>query len=129
MRRFLQVWLVVFGAACAGIALAYLLFGSSTIIGGGAVNASVDSELRFYAVPFMAYGFALIWCARDVENKGLAINLLGLILFVGGLARLLGWIATGQPNWFYVLAAPVELVIPIVNYLLVRAVSRPKAVA
>ncbi|WP_327142790.1 DUF4345 domain-containing protein [Nocardia sp. NBC_01327] len=129
MRRILQVWLVAFGVVCVGIAVAHLLFGTSTIIGGGTVNATIDSDMRFYAILFLAYGLALLWCARDVETKGLPINLLGLIFFAGGLARALAWVATGEPNWFYVLMTPVELVIPVLNYLLVRAVCRPAALA
>lgn len=125
MRRALQVWLVVFGLTCTGIALAHLLFGTSTIIGGGPVNATIDSDMRFYAVLFAAYGLALAWCAREVETKETPINLLGLIFFVGGLARLLAWAVTGEPNWFYIVMIPVELVIPIVNYALARVVCRP----
>ncbi|AHH16362.1 putative membrane protein [Nocardia nova SH22a] len=127
MRRVLQIWLLVFGVVCVGIAVAHLFFGTASIIGGGPVNATIDSDMRFYAVLFGAYGLAVMWCARDVERKATAINLLGVIFFVGGLARLLAWAATGQPNWFYVLMTPVELVIPIVNYLLVRAVCRDDA--
>ncbi|MCU1645922.1 MAG: putative rane protein [Nocardia sp.] len=129
MRQILRIWLAIFGVACVGIAVAHLLFGSSTIIGGGTVNATIDSDMRFYAVLFLAYGLAVLWCVRDIETKALPINLLSLIFFAGGLARALAWIATGQPNWFYVLMTPVELVVPVVNYLLVRAVCRPSAVA
>ena len=129
MQRIVQIWLVVFGVVCAGIALVHLLFGTSTIIGGGSVNATIDSDMRFYAVLFLAFGLAFVWCAQDVENRGDPINLLGLIFFVGGLARLLAWAATGTPNWFYILMIPVELAIPVVNYLLVRAVSRSADVA
>ncbi|WP_227983776.1 DUF4345 domain-containing protein [Nocardia spumae] len=137
MRRVLQIWLVVFGLVCVGIAVAHLFSGTASIIGGGSVNATIDSDLRFYAVLFGAYGLAVAWCARDVERKAVAINLLGAIFFAGGLARSIAWAASGTPNWFYVLMTPVELVVPVVNYLLVRAVcnesgdraARPAAVA
>ncbi|NKY87194.1 DUF4345 domain-containing protein [Nocardia veterana] len=127
MRRTLQIWLIVFGTVCVGIAVAHAFFGTASIIGGGAVNATIDSDMRFYAVLFGAYGLVVVWCARNVERKGAAINLLGAVFFVGGLARLLAWAATGEPNWFYVLMTPVELVLPILNYLLVRAVCRDGA--
>ncbi|WP_083871468.1 DUF4345 domain-containing protein [Nocardia aobensis] len=122
MRRVLQIWLLVFGLACAGIALAHLLFGTASIIGGGPVNATVDSDMRFYAVVFGAYGLAVAWCARDVERRGPAINALGAVFFAGGLARILAWAVSGEPNWFYVLMTPVELLIPVLNNFLVRAV-------
>jgi hypothetical protein len=45
------------------------------------------------------------------------------LFFAGGLARLLAWAATGQPNWFYVVMIPVELIVPLVNWALIRRVS------
>lgn len=118
--RLAQLWLVTFGVVCAGIGLVHLLFGSATIIGGGRVNATIDSDLRFYALLFTAFGVAFVWCAADLRARSTVVDVLGVVFFVGGLARLLSWAILGQPNWFYVLMAPVELVIPIVNHLLIR---------
>ncbi|MCW2561246.1 MAG: putative rane protein [Mycobacterium sp.] len=123
MKRVTEIWLTTFGLVCAGIALAHLLFGSSTIIGGGSVNATIDSDLRFYALLFAAYGLTYLWCAVDIAERGRVANVLGAIFFAGGLARLLAWAVTGQPNWFYVLMIPVELLIPLVNWALIRRVS------
>jgi hypothetical protein len=123
MKRVTEIWLTTFGLVCAGIALAHLLFGSSTIIGGGSVNATIDSDLRFYALLFAAYGLTYVWCAVDIAERGRVANVLGAIFFAGGLARLLAWAVTGQPNWFYVLMIPVELLIPLVNWALIRRVS------
>jgi Domain of unknown function (DUF4345) len=120
MRRATEIWLIVFGLVCAGIGLAHLLFGSASIIGGGTVSATIDSDLRFYALVFAAYGLAFVWCAADITRRGRAANALGAIFFAGGLARLLAWAVTGQPNWFYVAMIPVELLIPLVNYGLIR---------
>jgi hypothetical protein len=125
MKRIAVIWLIVFGLSCAAIGLAHLLFGAASIIGGGSVNATVDSDLRFYALLFTAYGLAFIWCAVDISQRGPVANALGAIFFAGGLARLLAWAVSGAPNWFYILMVPVELVIPVVNYLLIRKVARP----
>lgn len=123
MKRATEIWLIVFGLACAGIGLAHLLFGTATIIGAGPVNGTIDSDMRFYALMFTAYGLTFVWCAADITRRGAIANVLGAIFFAGGLARLLAWAVTGQPNWFYVLMIPVELVIPLVNYALIRRVS------
>ena len=122
MRRVLQGWLLLLGVVCAGIGVAHLFFGTASIIGAGSVDATVDSDMRFFSVLFAAYGLAWAWCARDVERNANMINALGAVFFVGGVARLIAWAATGEPNWFYVLMIPVELVIPVVNYLMVRRV-------
>jgi len=123
MKRVTEIWLIAFGLICAGIGVAHLLFGTSTIIGGGSVNATIDSDMRFYALLFAACGLTFVWCAVDIAERGRVANILGAIFFAGGLARLLAWAVTGQPNWFYVLMIPVELVIPLVNWALIRQVS------
>ncbi len=120
MKRVTEVWLGTFGVVCAGIGVAHLLFGTSTVIGGGPVNATIDSDMRFYALLFAAYGVAYVWCALDIAQRGRLANLLGAVFVAGGVARLLAWAATGRPNWFYVLMIPVELVVPLVNYALLR---------
>jgi hypothetical protein len=120
MRRATEIWFIGFGLICAGIGVAHLLFGSSSIIGGGAVNATIDSDLRFYALLFTAYGLTFVWCAADIGRRAPVVNALGVIFFIGGLARLLAWAVCGRPNWFYIVMIPVELLIPLVNYALVR---------
>jgi hypothetical protein len=123
MKRVTEIWLIAFGLICAGIGLAHLLFGTSTIIGGGSVNATIDSDMRFYALLFAAYGLVFVWCAVDIADRGRVANILGALFFAGGLARLLAWAATGQPNWFYVVMILVELIVPLVNWALIRRVS------
>ena len=124
MRRIAAIWFGAFGLICAAIGLAHLLFGTASIIGGGSVNATIDSDMRFYALLFTAYGLAFVWCAADIVERGRVANVLGAVFFAGGLARLLAWVVSGQPNWFYVAMIPVELLIPLVNYALINRVSR-----
>lgn len=123
MQRAFRWWLIVFGAVCAGIGAAHVFSGTASVIGGTAVNATLDSEFRFYAVLFLAFGLAFIWCARDVAGRAPAITVLGAIFFAGGLARLVSWAVMGPPHWFFQLMTLVELVIPPVNFLLVRRIT------
>lgn len=119
-----QNWLRVFGAVVVGIALAHLLFGQATYIGGGHVNATMESDLRFYNVLFVAYGLAFVWAAADVVGRARVVDLLGLLFFLGGVARLLAWAVAGAPNWFYVVMIPVELIIPAAHFVVVRRIER-----
>lgn len=123
MKRVTEIWLIAFGLICAAIGLVHIGFGSASIIGGGRVNATIDSDLRFYALLFTAYGLVFVWCARDISERAGIANILGAIFFAGGLARLLAWAVSGAPNWFYIAMVPVELVIPLVNYALIRKVA------
>jgi len=122
--RIFQGWLTLFGLVVAGIGLAHLFFGQVTYIGGGSVNATMESDLRFFNLLFVAYGLAFVWAARDIAGRAVLIDLLGLLFFIGGLARLLAWAEAGTPSWFYVLMIPVELIIPIVNFVWLRSERR-----
>ena len=124
MRGLVRGWLTIFGLVCLAIALTHLFIGSASIIGGGRVNATIDSDMRFYAVLFAAFGGGFIWAAKDLDRRAPIVNLLGLVFFLGGLARLLAWAQTGIPNWFYLMMIPIELVIPVINWLLLTGVRR-----
>ena len=122
MERVLRGWLVLFGVVVVAIGVSHLFVGQVTYIGGGDVNATMDSDLRFFNVLFIVYGLAFVWAARDLRGRAREIDLLGLIFFVGGLVRFLAWAASGTPSWFYIAMIPVELVVPVVNYVWLRAV-------
>ncbi|MUL64996.1 hypothetical protein BOO86_11025 [Mycobacterium sp. CBMA 234] len=113
-------WLTVFGAACMVIGLAHLLIGPASIIGGGPVNATIDSDLRFYAVLFIGFGAGFVWAAADLPRRFALVNVLGGLFLLGGLARLLAIWQTGVPHAFYVLMIPVEIVVPVLNWMLLK---------
>jgi hypothetical protein len=119
-------WLTIFGAACVLIGLAHLLIGAPSIIGGGPVNATIDSDLRFYAVLFIGFGAGFVWAAADLPNRAATVHVLGGLFLVGGLARLLAVWQTGVPHVFYVAMIPVELVVPVINWALLRRAHRAR---
>jgi hypothetical protein len=84
----------------------------------------MDSEDRFYATMFAAYGVALLWCIKDVERKSQVVYFLALTFFVGGLARLVSIAAVGLPNIFFIAMTVLELLIPFVMAFLQSRVSK-----
>jgi len=111
-RRALQVFFVVFGVVDIVIALLHIGLGPSAIPGSVPVNATMDSEDRFYATLFLAYGVAILWCVKDIERKSTVVYCLLATFFVGGLARLVSIAAVGPPNTFFVAMTTLELLIP-----------------
>ena len=114
MRRSLQVFLALFGSVAIAIALLHIVFGPSAIPGSVPVNATMDSEDRFYGTLFGAYGVAVLWCVKDVEQKSGVVYFLLATFFVAGLARVVSIAAVGLPDPFFVAMLALELVIPIV---------------
>jgi hypothetical protein len=88
----------------------------------------MDSEDRFYATQFLAYGMVVLWCVREVERKTKVVRLLALALFVGGIARLVSMAAVGPPNAFFLAMTALELGVPALMILVqgrVSAASQP----
>ncbi len=123
VRKALQVILAVGGVFCIVIALIEVFIGASSIPNAIPVNEPIDSMLRFYAVMFGAFGAALLWCIRDVERKGQFVRFLAVVLFVGGLARVISALQVGMPPPFYIGLAAVELITPFALWFLMMRVE------
>ena len=124
VRRGLQIFFVLFGGIDIAIAFLHITLGSSAIPGSTPVNSTMDSEDRFYATLFAAYGLALIWCVKEIERKSAIVYFLLATFFAGGLARLLSVAALGPPNGFFVAMTVLELLIPVVAALVQFRISR-----
>lgn len=111
-RRLLAAFVAVFGAVCCTIALAHVVLGPAAIPGSVPVNATMDSEDRFYAMLFLGFGAAMIWCSRDLQKRSGTFRYLLLVFFLGGIARLVSVAAVGLPAPLFVMLGGTELLLP-----------------
>ena len=104
--------MLIGGIAAIGIALSHIALGPAAIPGSTPVNATMDSEDRFYATLFLEFGVALIWCARDLPRRlGPAYALLAMF-FAGGMARVISVLAVGWPNMLFISLGGLEVALP-----------------
>lgn len=127
MRKALQIFLGLFGVTAILICLLHVALGPAAIPGAVPVNATMDSEDRFYATLFGAYGVALLWCINDIEQKSRAVYFLMATFFVGGLARLVSIAAVGLPNTFFIAMTVLELLLPALLAWMQFTITRPVA--
>lgn len=126
MKKTLQYVLGLFGITAIAIAMLHIVLGPAAIPGSIPVNATMDSEDRFYATLFAAYGVALLWCIKDIEHKRHPILFLAITFFIGGLARFISILAVGLPNTFFITMTVLELLIPaLILFLQSRITPRP----
>ena len=124
MRRGLQVFLGLFGVAAILIASLHIVLGPSAIPGAIPVNSTMDSEDRFYATLFAAYGVSLLWCIGDIERKSKYVYFLAATFFAGGLVRLVSILTVGPPNAFFLAMTALELLIPPFMVFMQASISR-----
>jgi len=109
----------------------YMLFISSIVTGvkvliGGAVaipgatttlvEATIDNEVRYFSVFWLAYGMFCFWVARDIVNRHHFLPAIASVLFMGGIARLSSIVLVGMPGKVLLNAMIPELVLPLVIY-------------
>ena len=120
MKQFFTWFVVTFGVVCCMIALTHIAIGPASIPGSIPVNATMDSEDRFYATLFLGFGAAMIWCGRNLETRGRPFGVLMLVFFLGGVARTISALAVGLPNALFIFLGALELVIPPVSLALYK---------
>jgi hypothetical protein len=125
MRKFQQIFLALFGVSVIVISALHVVLGPGAVPGSIPVNATMDSEDRFFAVLFLAYGMVLLWCVRAVEGKAKPVYFLAGTLLAGGLARLVSIAAVGPPNDFFLAMTALELLLPIMMTWVQRRISAP----
>jgi hypothetical protein len=108
-RRYLQ-WTVFVGALIPVTAgLFGVIFGPA--LTGDQVSVSADSHFRYLSGLLLAIGL-LFWSTTPaIEEKTGRFRLLALIVFIGGLARLLGLMLTGVPSLYMLGGLAMELVV------------------
>ncbi|MEM8918578.1 MAG: DUF4345 domain-containing protein [Pseudomonadota bacterium] len=117
MQSALKILILLFGLTCMGIALSHIAIGPSVIPGSVPVNATMDSEDRFYATMFLGFGAALVWCSRDLAARGGLFQALLLIFFLGGIARAISAAQVGLPNLTFQILWALELILPPIFWL------------
>lgn len=121
MDKVLKYLAVLTGVTCVAIGLYHVVGGPETVFGGGEVNASTDSQERFFAGLFAVYGVAWIWVARLSPIPGIAIRLLAAGLLAGGLGRVVSLIDRGQPHPFWIAMLVVEIAVPALFFAIAGA--------
>ena len=110
-RRLLQL------AVALGCVVPLLAGGSGVLEGpeflhgvASPAAAELDSHFRYLSGLLLAIGIAFASCIPGIERKTGRFRLLALLVFVGGLGRLLGLASSGLPGPGHEFGRAMELV-------------------
>lgn len=104
-------------ATIAVASLVPILAGLAGIVGGpflfGAINYSTDtiSHTAYLSGLLLGIGLMFVASIRHVERHQGRFVVLGIIVFIGGLARLYAGLLTGFGSWPHQAALVMELVV------------------
>lgn len=104
---------VAVGVVIAAIGAYYLITGTAGVAetSGGAVNASLESQFRFFSAMMIGVGAAFIAIAIKFQWANM-LWLVCLMVFLGGIGRVLSWAFSGTPHFTLIILMIVELAFP-----------------
>ncbi|MER2135408.1 MAG: DUF4345 domain-containing protein [Arthrobacter sp.] len=101
------------GVVIAAIGIYYLITGTAGVAetSGGAVNASLESQFRFFSAMMVGVGAAFIAIAIKFQWANM-LWLVCLMVFLGGIGRVLSWAFSGTPHFTLIILMILELAFP-----------------
>jgi hypothetical protein len=100
------------GCVATAAGLDTVLRGARSVVGQTVANPAVESELRFYAGFYVAYGVATLRVASRADRDTTAVRALAGALFLAGLARTNAWRTVGRPHALQRILLGIELAAP-----------------
>ena len=92
----------------------------------GLSGRDADSELRFYATFFLAYGLGVLWLALRFPRHHQTIPAMLALFLAAGLARGLSWLTVGAPHTLFQILLWIELVMPPLLWLFYKQILSGK---
>lgn len=101
------------GILVAAVGIYYLTTGTAGVpdTGGGEVNASLESQFRFFSAMMVGVGAAFIAIAVKFQWANM-LWLVCLMVFLGGIGRVLSWAFSGTPHYTMIILMILELAFP-----------------
>ncbi|TKV27954.1 DUF4345 domain-containing protein [Arthrobacter sp. NamB2] len=104
---------VLVGLVIAGFGAYYLILGTAGLPDTEAtpVNPTLENQFRFFSAMMIGVGAAFITIAIKFQWANM-LWLVCLMVFVGGIGRVLSWAFSGTPNYVLIILMVVELAFP-----------------
>lgn len=116
--RILKVLGWVAGITLIALGVGRVLFSMATIPGGGAVNATVDTETRAGGALLIAFGIAYVWAMRRSPIPSTLLRFLALTMALLAVSRLISMVDAGMPHWIFVVSTGIEFTAAALTYWL-----------
>jgi len=111
-RRLLQAAVALASLVPLSIGTLGVIEGPELLRGvGTAVPVDLDSHVRYLSGLLAGIGLGFVSCIPAIERRGARFRMLGLIVVLGGLARLLSLAGAGAPGRGHLFGLAMELAV------------------
>jgi predicted membrane channel-forming protein YqfA (hemolysin III family) len=111
-KRTLQIAMCALGAVPVATGVLTMLGLSDPIYSSAGIpaNALLDSNLRFFGGLWLVLGLAVYWLVPRIEEQTALFRVLWLMIFAGGIGRLVSMVFVGLPPLPFVGFTVLEVV-------------------
>lgn len=104
---------IIVGLVIAGFGAYYLIAGTAGLpeTEASPVNPTLENQFRFFSAVMIGVGAAFITIAIKFQWANM-LWLVCLMIFIGGIGRVLSWAFSGTPNYLLIILMVVELAFP-----------------
>jgi hypothetical protein len=109
----------LFQAICAVLGLIPIITGVLSLMGlhnpeyraaGIPMHVVLDSNLRFYGGIWLGLGVVFLWMVPRLRTETLLFRSFALMIFIGGIGRLIAMFAVGMPPVPFIAFTALEIV-------------------
>lgn len=111
-RRLFRGALFLGGAVATTAGLDTVVRGARSLPSQDLANAGLESDLRFYAAFYLAYGLTILRVGSRSEPEPAHVRAVAGALFLAGLARATAWREVGPPHRLQQALLVLELALP-----------------
>ncbi|PIB24811.1 hypothetical protein BFP76_06470 [Amylibacter kogurei] len=87
-------------------------------------HPDIDSEMRFLAIFYVAYGMIVLNTASDLRRRMHRIPLLATVVLLGAVGRGISIYFNGMPHGIMLILLSVEIVVPLFIIMLQQRAKR-----
>lgn len=86
-------------------------------------NVLLDSNYRYYSGIWLGLGITMLWVIPEIEKKLIVFRFISLMIFLGGIGRVVSMISFATPPALFVAFTLIELLFPLLLVLQKRAAT------
>ena len=113
MKRSLQVVLAILSLLPLAVGTLGFIYGAALLAPAAGVTPKLDSHYRFMSALDVGLAVTVWWIIPQLERQTSLFRLVCMIVFAGGVGRVVACLLVGSPGTAFLAVTGLELLIPL----------------